>query len=100
MSDRPAGEHGGASPSCCRRDDDLSAAQVRQGLCASVARVTGRNAMDPLAVGGIVLVCLFGGCVLGMALSAALPEHHLSSDARDAIKLATAIVATLSALAL
>src|ERR1700757_3267486 len=56
--------------------------------------------MDILAVGAIVFVCLFGAAVLGMMLSMTLPEHHLSPDSRDAIKLATAIVATLSALAL
>jgi hypothetical protein len=56
--------------------------------------------MGPFAVGGIVFASLFGGAILGMALSAALPAHHLSSDSKDAIKLATAIVATLSALAL
>jgi hypothetical protein len=56
--------------------------------------------MGPFAVGGIVFASLFGGAILGMALAAALPAHHLSSDSKDAIKLATAIVATLSALAL
>jgi hypothetical protein len=56
--------------------------------------------MGPFPVGGIVLASLFGGAILGMALRAALPAHHLNSDSKDAIKLATAIVATLSALAL
>jgi hypothetical protein len=35
-----------------------------------------------------------------MLLRARLPDHHLSPDSRDAIKLATAVVGTLSALAL
>src|ERR1700704_422604 len=56
--------------------------------------------MGPFAVGGIVFASLFGGAILGMTLGAALPAHHLSSDSKDAIKLATAIVATLAALAL
>jgi hypothetical protein len=56
--------------------------------------------MGPFAVGGIVFASLFGGAILGITLSAALPAHHLSSDSKDAIKLATAIVATLAALAL
>jgi hypothetical protein len=55
--------------------------------------------MGPFAVGGIVFASLFGGAILGMTPSAALPAHHLSSDSKDAIQLATAIVATLSALA-
>src|SRR3984893_4537819 len=54
--------------------------------------------MGPFAVGGIVGASLFGGAILG--IGAALPAHHLSSDSKDAIKLATAIVATLAALAL
>jgi hypothetical protein len=56
--------------------------------------------MGPFAVGGIVFASLFGGAILGMTLGVALPAHHLSSDFKAAIKLATAIVATLSALAL
>jgi hypothetical protein len=56
--------------------------------------------MSPFAVGGIVCASLFGGALLGMTLGAVLPVHHLSSDSKDAIKLATAIVATLAALAL
>jgi hypothetical protein len=56
--------------------------------------------MSPFAVGGIVFASLFGGALLGMTLGAVLPAHHLSSDSKDAIKLATAIVATLAALAL
>jgi hypothetical protein len=43
---------------------------------------------------------LVGGAIPGMMLSLALPEHHLSSDSKDAIKLTTAMVATLAALAL
>jgi hypothetical protein len=35
-----------------------------------------------------------------MTLRAVLPAHHLNSDSKDAIKLATAVVATLAALAL
>jgi hypothetical protein len=54
---------------------------------------------SPFAVGGIVFASLFGGALLGMTLGAVLPAHHLSSDSKDAIKLATAIVATLAALA-
>jgi hypothetical protein len=38
--------------------------------------------------------------MFGMWLRSRLPEHHLSGDSKDAIRLATAIVGTLSALAL
>jgi hypothetical protein len=56
--------------------------------------------MSALAIGGIVFVCLSLAVSVGMFLRLRLPDHHLSPDSRDAIKLATAVVGTLSALAL
>jgi hypothetical protein len=54
--------------------------------------------MNTLAIGAIVFVCVFGGALLGMFLNAVLPKHHLASDSRDVIKVATAMIATLAAL--
>ncbi|MGB8684358.1 MAG: hypothetical protein WCD12_15840 [Candidatus Binatus sp.] len=56
--------------------------------------------MSPIAVGCIVLACVFGGALLGMALQTILPEHHLSVDSRDVIKLGMGLIATMSALVL
>jgi hypothetical protein len=56
--------------------------------------------MSPLLVGPIVFVCLSGATLVGMALSRRLPVHHWDSDSKDVIKLATAVVGTLAALAL
>lgn len=56
--------------------------------------------MSPIAIGWIAFACVFGAAVTGMLLRSRLPEHHLGSESRDAIKLATAIIGTLSALAL
>jgi hypothetical protein len=56
--------------------------------------------MSALLVGPIVFACLFGATLVGMALSRRLPAHHLDSDSKDVIKLATAVVGTLAALAL
>jgi hypothetical protein len=56
--------------------------------------------MSPIGVGAIALLCVFGGALLGMYLRSRLPDHHLGQESRDAIKLATAIIGTLSALAL
>ena len=56
--------------------------------------------MSDLAIGATAFICIFGGAVLGMVWARALPEHHLSADSKDVIKLATAIVATLAALVL
>ncbi len=54
--------------------------------------------MSSLAIGGIVLACVFGGALLGMLLGAILPKHHLSADSKDVIKVAMAMIATLAAL--
>lgn len=54
--------------------------------------------MSALAIGGIAFACLSAAASLGMVVSHRLPDHHLSADSRDTIKLATAVVGTLSAL--
>ncbi len=56
--------------------------------------------MSPLAVGAIAFVVVFGAAVGGMFLRTRLPDHHLTPESRESIKLATAIIGTLSALAL
>jgi hypothetical protein len=38
--------------------------------------------MSSLSVAAIVLVCLLAGALLGMALRAKLPEHHLGRTRR------------------
>ncbi len=53
-----------------------------------------------MEIGWIVMACVFGGALLGMALHRILPEHHLSADSKDVIKLAMALTATMSALVL
>ena len=56
--------------------------------------------MSPIAIGCIAFLCVFGAALAGMVLRSRLPDHHLAPESRDAIKLATAIIGTLSALAL
>lgn len=56
--------------------------------------------MSSVILGGVVFLCLFGAALAGMSLRRRLPDEHLSSDSKDVIKLATAVVGTLSALAL
>ena len=56
--------------------------------------------MSAFLIGGVVLLCLSGAASIGMLVRACLPDHHVSADSKDAIKLATAVVGTLSALAL
>ena len=56
--------------------------------------------MSAIGIGLIVLVCVFGGSLLGMFLHTILPEHHLNADSKDVIKLGMGLTATMSALVL
>ena len=56
--------------------------------------------MNPASIGWIVLACVFGGALLGMALRPILPEHHLSAESKDVIKLGMGLTAMMSALVL
>ena len=56
--------------------------------------------MSELAISLIVFACVFGSALLGIYLRSVLPEHHLGADAKDVVRLATGLVATMSALVL
>lgn len=56
--------------------------------------------MSPLVISLIAFGCIFGGMLLGMVLRAVLPEHHLSAESKDGVKLGIGMIATLSALVL
>ena len=56
--------------------------------------------MTSAAVSLVVASCVFGGSILAMYAARALPDSHLSADARDVIKLGMALIATLVALVL
>jgi len=43
---------------------------------------------------------MLGGALLGLFLRSVLPEHHLSDKTRDAVKVGTGLIATLTALVL
>jgi hypothetical protein len=43
---------------------------------------------------------LLGGILLGMMLRSKLPQHHLSEDSQDVVRLAIGLVATIAALVL
>jgi hypothetical protein len=53
-----------------------------------------------MTIAWIVFACVCGGALFGMVLRRALPEHHLSSESRDVVKLGTGLVATMAALVL
>ncbi len=48
----------------------------------------------------IVFACVFGSAIIGLFLGRILPDRHLNNDAKDIVKLATGLIATLSALVL
>ena len=56
--------------------------------------------MNSLTISLAAFACIFGGTLLGMWLRALLPEHHLSDESKDAVKLGTGMIATLAALVL
>ena len=56
--------------------------------------------MSPLAISGIVFACISGGTLLGMVLRANLPEHHVTAESKDLIKLAMGLIGTMTALVL
>jgi hypothetical protein len=56
--------------------------------------------VSSLAIAGIVFTCIFAGAVLGMVLQTVLPEHHLSPDSKDVVKVGMGLIATMAALVL
>ncbi len=56
--------------------------------------------MSSLTTGAIVFALVFGGALFGMFLRAVLPEHHLSPESKDVIKIGMGLVATMAALVL
>jgi uncharacterized protein DUF4239 len=56
--------------------------------------------LDSLTVFFIALVAIFGGALLGVVLRKTLPESHLSDDAKDIVRLGTALIGTIAALVL
>lgn len=56
--------------------------------------------MDPIAVAVIAFVLIAAGTLVGTLVRARMPEHHLTGDSKEVIRLATALVATLTGLVL
>lgn len=56
--------------------------------------------MSELTISLLAFACIFGGTVLVMAIRTRLPEHHLSDESKDAVKLGAGTIATMAALIL
>ena len=56
--------------------------------------------MSALALSFLIFVLTLGGIFLGALLRRALPEHHLSKDSQDVVRLGVGLIATIAALVL
>jgi hypothetical protein len=56
--------------------------------------------MTPLALSGAIFALMLGGIFFGALLRRALPQHHLSKDSQDVVRLGVGLIATISALVL
>ena len=56
--------------------------------------------MSPIATATVAFLLILGSAIVGTLVRGRLPEHHLTGDSKDVIRLATALVATLTGLVL
>jgi hypothetical protein len=56
--------------------------------------------LSELSISLIAFVCIFGGALLGLLVREFLPDHHLSDESKDAVKLGAGTIATMAALVL
>jgi hypothetical protein len=56
--------------------------------------------VNPTTTAIVVFACAFGGALGGLKLRRILPEHHLSAESKDTVKVGIALIATMTALVL
>jgi hypothetical protein len=56
--------------------------------------------MSPITISTVVLACVFGGALLGIFIHSRLPNRHLDSDSKEAVRLGMGLVGTTLALVL
>ncbi len=56
--------------------------------------------MNPTIIGAVVVLCTFGGAMLGLWLRGRLPGDHITDATKDTVKLGVGLVATMTALVL
>jgi hypothetical protein len=56
--------------------------------------------MNPIVVSSIIFASVFAATLVGMALQRVVPDDHVGSDAKEVIRLATGLIATMAALVL
>jgi hypothetical protein len=56
--------------------------------------------MSPIVVSSIIFASVFAAAFVGMAVRRVIPDDHVESDAKEVIRLATGLIATMAALVL
>jgi hypothetical protein len=56
--------------------------------------------MSSLTISLVAFAFIFGGALAGMILRTSLPDHHLSAESKDVVKLGMGLVGTMAALIL
>jgi hypothetical protein len=56
--------------------------------------------MSSITISFVVFACVFGGVMLGIFVHSRLPNHHLDSDSKEAVRLGMGLVGTTLALVL
>src|SRR5450755_1548583 len=56
--------------------------------------------MSAIALSCIAFACISGGALIGIFLRNTLSGHHLSTDAKDVVRLGTGLIGTIAALVL
>lgn len=56
--------------------------------------------MDATLIAGLAFAGILGTTLLGLRLRAALPDHHLSADTKETVRVGMGLVATMTALLL
>ena len=54
--------------------------------------------MDSFVLSAVIFALMLGGILLGALLRSTLPDHHLSRDSQDTIRLGVGLIATMAAL--
>lgn len=60
----------------------------------------GNNVLSPIATAVAAFFLIAGSAVAGIFVRSRMPEHHLTGDSKEVIRVATALVASLTALVL
>jgi hypothetical protein len=80
--------------------DRETAPPLRPFAGAAPGAIKQENEVSPIAIATTAFGLILASALVGMLLRRFLPEQHITGDSKDVIKLATALIATMSALVL